>query len=423
MLRPFIFLLLLLASIPGVSQNSDKLTVEKIMRDPKWIGTSPSSPQWSIDGNLLFFQWNPNNETSDSSWYITKENKTPVKATVTQKQNFLSTNGAVYNIARTAYVFSKDGDVFYTDTKTGITRRITQTVDPVSNPQFSFNQAKIVYNRSSNLYAWDIASGETMQLTNIRSSDAAPVQPTTGFQRGGGGNPQRTGSGTGSSTNNANQQEDWLKNDQLQTFEVLKTRKEKTDQANAYSTSTRRKEMRSISIEDKTLQSLNVSPDGRFVSYNLVRQAPNAKTTIVPNYVTETGFTTDISGRTKVGAAQRTIEFFIYDRDRDTVWAIRADSIPGIKDLPDYVKDYPKQLEDRKRRNANRPVSFAGPFWSPKATYAILDVRADDNKDRWLMLWDTATHKLRLMDRQRDEAWIGGPGIGFGGIGWIDDNT
>src|SRR5262249_48554657 len=98
---------------------------------------------------------------------------------------------------------------------------------------------------------------------------------------------------------------------------------------------------------------------------------------------------------------QRTIEFFIYDRDRDTVWTIRTDSIPGIKDLPDYVKDYPKELEERQRRNANRPVSFIGPSWSPKAGYAVLDIRSDDNKDRWLMLWDTATRKLKLLDRQR----------------------
>ncbi|MFI5129545.1 MAG: prolyl oligopeptidase family serine peptidase [Chitinophagales bacterium] len=423
MSRPFIFLFLLLASLHSVSQKLDKLTVEKIMRDPKWIGTSPSSPQWSSDGNTLFFQWNPGKETNDSSYYITKDNKTPVKATVAQKQIFLPVNAAGYNIARTVYVFAKDGDVFYTDVKTGTTRRITQTVDVESNPQFSFNQTKIVYNRSSNLYAWDIAKGETIQLTNVRSGEAAPAQATGGFQRGGGANPPRTG-GSGSSVNSAaNQQEDWLKNDQLQTFEVLKTRKERTDQATAYNTSTRRKEIRSIFIEDKTLQGLNVSPDGRFVSYTLIKQPTAAKTTFVPNYVTETGFTTDITGRTKVGAAQRTVEFFIYDRDRDTVWAIKADSLPGIKDLPDYIKDYPKQLEDRKKRNANRPVSFNGPNWSPKGTYAIVDVRADDNKDRWLMLWDTAANKLKLLDRQRDEAWIGGPGINFGGTGWVDENT
>src|SRR6185436_3611842 len=47
------------------------------------------------------------------------------------------------------------------------------------------------------------------------------------------------------------------------------------------------------------------------------------------------------------------------------------------------------------------------------------------NKDRWLMLLDTGSAKLSLLDRQRDEAWVGGPGTGgFGGsTGWIDENT
>jgi len=421
MLRKLAFLLLLFISFQSFSQQkSDKLTVEKIMRDPKWIGTSPSGPSWSNDGSTLYFFWNPNNEPADSLYYITLPNKIPVKATVAQKQNYLPINAFVYNPSRTAYVYAKDGDIFYTEIKTNNRRRITQTVDIETNPQFSFNQGKVVYSRSSNLYAWDIATGETMQLTNIRPAEAGSTTPpvTGGFQRGGGVGAQGRGN-----TANSNQQEEWLKNDQLQTFDVLRTRKEKSDLATAYNNNTRRKDIRSISIEDKTLQGLQVSPDGRFVSYALIRQPANAKSTVVPNYVTESGFTTDINGRTKVGAAQRSIEFFIYDRDRDTVWTIKADSIPGIKDLPDYVKDYPKQLEERKKRNANRSISFTGPNWSPKGTYAVMDIRSDDNKDRWIMLWDTATNKLKLLDRQRDEAWIAGPGIGFGNTGWIDDNT
>lgn len=415
-----IFLLFIVDSI-AAQEKLDKLTVEKIMRDPKWIGASPAGPSWSNDGSTLYFFWNPNNEPNDSLYYITSTNHAPVKATVAQKQNWLPLNSFAYNQARTAYAYAKEGDIFYTDTKSGITKRVTQTVDPETNPQFSFNQLKLVYTRNSNLYAWDIASGETMQLTNIRASDAStPAQPTGGFQRAGSGNfPARGNVANG----NANQQEDWLKNEQLQTFDVLRSRKEKSDLATAYNTNTRRKEMRSISIEDKIMQALQVSPDGRFVSYSLIKQPTNAKNTIVPNYVTESGFTTDINGRTKVGATQRTTELFVYDRERDTVWAIKTDSIPGIKDLPDYVKDYPKQLEERKKRNLNRSVFFIGPNWSPKGSHAVLDIRSDDNKDRWLMLWDTATHKLLLLDRQRDEAWIGGPGIGFGNTGWIDDNT
>lgn len=421
MLRPFLFVLLAAIMLPGFSQ--EKLTVEKIMRDPKWIGTSPSNLQWSQDGQYLYFSWNPDKAIADSIYFISVGNKTPTKASPVQTQALGTTGNYVYNQSRTAYVYNKDGDVFYTDIKNNKTRRITQTTELESNPRFTFGETKIAYSRSQNLYAWDINTGETLQLTNLRSGDAAPATTpgAGGFQRAGGGNPSARPSTTGPG---GNLQEEWLKNDQLQYFQVLKERKDKREKGEAYTKALPKpKELRSIPIEDKTLQSLNISPDGRFVSYNLTKQATNTKTTIVPNYVTETGFTTDIPSRTKVGVQQGTSEFFIYDREKDTVFAIKTDSIPGIKDLPDYVKDYPKQLEERKKRNTNRAVSFSGPVWSPKGGYALLDIRSDDNKDRWLMLWDTATHKLRLLDRQRDEAWIGGPGIGFGRIGWINDNT
>ena len=117
---------------------------------------------------------------------------------------------------------------------------------------------------------------------------------------------------------------------------------------------------------------------------------------------------------------------FIYDRQRDTVISIKTDSIPGIQDLPDYLIDYPKKLEEKKKKPANRPVVFNTISWSPRGTNAVIDIRSQDNKDRWLMSWDTAAGKLKLLDRQRDEAWIGCPGTGgFGGgsTGWIDENT
>ena len=167
---------------------------------------------------------------------------------------------------------------------------------------------------------------------------------------------------------------------------------------------------------------MNISPDGRFISYRLTKPAANAKSTIVPNYVTETGFTTDIAARTKVGAPEGSSEFFIYDRERDTVFTIKTDSIAGINDLPGYLKDYPRQLEERTKKSTPRTVNVSGIYWSQNGEHAVLEIRSDDNKDRWLMLWDTATNKLKLSDRQRDEAWIGGPGIS-GSLGWLDENN
>ena len=414
-----IILLLLIISAGLSAQKLERLTVEKIMKDPKWMGTSPSNISWGNDGSTLYFLWNSDKAPADSTWYITTANKTPVKATAAQKQAMAAEGVYNYNQGRTAYVFTKDGDIFYMDIKSGKTKRIIQTVDMETNPQFSFNETKIIYSRSQNLYAWDITSGETMQLTNIKSGDAPPAPTGGGFQRGGGGTtPTTTG----------NQQEQWLKNDQLQYFQVLKERKEKREAGEAYTKSLpKTKELRSISIDDKVVQGLGLSPDGRFVNYRLFKAAPvtNAKTTIVPSFVTETGFTTDIPSRSKVGAQQGSSEMYIYDRLRDTVLSMKTDSIPGIQDLPDYLKDYPKKSEERKKKPVNRPVTFTALSWSPKGTNAVVDIRSQDNKDRWLMNWDTATGQLKLLDRQRDEAWIGGPGttgFGSGNTGWIDEN-
>ena len=392
-------------------QGLSPLTVQKIMRDPKWIGTSPTSPRWTNDGKFLYFNWNPENAPADSLYYITPTSKTPVRATPAETQLFNGTGSFVYNEARTSYTFARSGDIYFVDVKSAKTKRITQTIDTESNPQFSFNEKMIVYTRSQNLYAWDIASGETIQLTNIRTAEPGPAagRPATTTARG----------STGTTA-----EEEWLKKDQLTYFEVLKSRKEKREKGEAYTRSLpKAKELRSISLDSKILQGLGISPDGRFVSYRLTKPVTNAKTTIVPNYVTETGYTVDIPARTKVGAEQASSEFYIYDRDRDTVFSVKPDStLAGIFDLPDYVKDYPKQ-QDAKRKPLMRQVSVSGPYWSSNARYAVLDLRSQDNKDRWLVLWDTASHKLRLLDRQRDEAWIAGPGIGFGGTGWIDENN
>ncbi|HOA39415.1 MAG TPA: prolyl oligopeptidase family serine peptidase, partial [Flavihumibacter sp.] len=165
------------------------------------------------------------------------------------------------------------------------------------------------------------------------------------------------------------------------------------------------------------------SNDGRFISYRLFKVPANAKSTIVPAYVTESGFTENIPARTKVGAPMGVQELFLFDRRKDTVYSIKTDSIPGIRDLPDYVSDYPVKFAADIKKPPVRQVSFSGISWAPTGTYAVVDIRAVDNKDRWLMLLDS-TGKLALIDRQHDNAWIGGPGTGWfdgNNSGWIND--
>ena len=273
----------------GFAQSLAPLTVEKIMRDQKWIGTSPSNIYWSADGRYLFFNWNPTGAEADSLYYITLTNRTPQKATYEMRRNIPSLNNIAYNKAKNGYAYTKEGDVFYVEVKTGRERRITQTTDTESSPQFIANDTKLVYNRSQNLYAWDIATGLTTQLTN--------------FQRG-----------TASREAVQNAQEKWLQQDAIALSEVVRERKERRDTTEAINKRLRPKELRTIYLEDKNLFAPSISADGRFVVYRLTKQAAAAKNTIIPNYVTETGFTTDINGRTKIGAPVSSTDLLIFDR-------------------------------------------------------------------------------------------------------------
>jgi len=406
-MRKLIIFFALLITIGGASQTTlAPLTVEKIMRDPKWIGTSPTGVSWSYDSKYVYFNWNPEKAVTDSLYYISKENPVPQKTTYQQRESILRDRDITYNNNRSSYVYDKDGDIFMGDSKTGKERRITQTADVESDPYFAFNDTKLVYTLNQNLYAWDIAAGTIIQLSNFQRGNAPPKDLKK---------------------DNLNTQEKWLKEDQLRNFDVLRSRKQKRDLTDSMaSVFPKKKMLKTIYIEDKSLFGPGISPDGRYITYRLYKPE-RGKTTIVPSYVTESGFTEDIPGRTKVGAAQGTQELFVFDTEKDTVLTVATNNIEGIRDIPAYFKDYPEVYQKKLKDSLTRAVGFQNPKWSAKGTHAVIDVHAQDNKDRWLFLLNPLTGKLKLLDRQHDDAWTGGPGIGggFGGAnsGWTDENT
>lgn len=398
---------MLLLACPALGQPLAPLTVEKIMRDPKWIGVAPSNIYWSEDSKQVYFNWNPQRNLGDSLYVISVTNRTPVAVPPATRKNLAAYAGE-YNKSRTRKAYEKNGDLFILDIATGKVTQITNTIAREFNPTFSSDEKRLIFMSELNLFAWDIATGAFSQLTD--------------FKRG-----------NKKSDSKQSEQEKWLNADQLAYFDVLKLRsdnKKAADQARKKNNPRRPKE---IWIEDKSIDNLRLSPDENFITYRLVKMASGTKNTVVPNYVTESGFTTDIPSRTKVGSAQNSYEFLVYDIRRDTVLPVKATGLDGIADTPDYRKDYPQKpapQEDKKNDKkgaATRTVIIHGPMWSPDGKYNVVIIRSQDNKDRWLASLDPATQTLTQIDRQRDEAWIGGPGtggfFGAGQTGWIDGKT
>lgn len=423
---PFLFLLAAAGSSFAQQGSLKPLTVEKIMRDPEWIGTSPSNPYWSSDSKYLLFQWNPEKAPSDSLYYITPSSLQPQKAGYTFRQSIITESNLHFNKKMSQYVYSERGDIFLTDAKTGKTIQITNTVDYESNPQFSFNDSKVIYTQSQNLYAWDIQNGNTTQLTNFSSTGSNNDGPPSGRFGGGGGN--RGGGQTSGrrSSGSDNDQDSWLGEEAIANSMILQERLARRElQDSMRRLIPRDKSLRSIPTSGKSLFGTSISHDGRFITYRLFKSASGGRSTIIPNYVTESGFTEDIRGRTKVGTPQSTQELYVYDTEKDTIWEIKASEIPGIKDIPEYFKDYPAEYEKLSKKPPVRGVNFQNVSWSPGEDFGVVEVHSQDNKDRWLLLLEADKGTVSLLDRQHDEAWIGGPGTsGFrSSTGWISDEV
>jgi dipeptidyl aminopeptidase/acylaminoacyl peptidase len=390
---------LLLICTSAHAQQLTELTVEKIMRDPKWMGVAPSNIFWSDDSKQIYFQWNLEKFPGDSLYAISTTNLNPAKVDYRTRRALPSPFGD-FNQAKTKKVYEKNGDIFFVDIPPGKITQLTNTNDRESNPAFSFDEKKILFMAGGNLFSWTIASGSFSQLTDFKKGTKKPEPKLS-------------------------EQDKWLRADQLAYLQVLKERNINKKLSDKNLKANLPKRTREIFLDEKNADNIQLSPDEKFITYRLSKN-PNSKTTIVPNYVTESGFTEDILSRTKVGAAQTAQELYVYDILKDTVLQVKTDLIPGITDVPSFKKDYPSK-EKKDAKPQIRQVVFQNLLWSPDGKNSLLSIRSLDNKDRWIMSLDVATQKLKLIDRQHDEAWIGGPGTGgfFQGsnMGWINATT
>jgi dipeptidyl aminopeptidase/acylaminoacyl peptidase len=154
----------------------------------------------------------------------------------------------------------------------------------------------------------------------------------------------------------------------------------------------------------------------------LVSERPvGARNVIVPNYVTETGYTEDINGRTAVGDSQNRALLAIMNlKTGKTVWA-DGSFAPPVEDPTPAATTAP----GAPGRKAEREIRWSMPDVSDDGKLAVAGARSSDNKDRWYVAVDPETGKTRVVDTLHDDAWIREAGGGFGssGVEFLPDNT
>ncbi len=375
--------------------NQSELSIAQIMQGNDFIGNQPMEINWDLSSKQFYFYWNPEKAYSDSLYMYN------IETGKINKLDFIHTRKLpgriVYNKSKDKICYTVKGDIFYKNLKTGEKRQITNTNAYENSPKFVLSDTKIVYSLNNNLYTWNINTGETEQITNFKTgveqkNNDVPLKP----------------------------QEKWLYEQQLEMFSVLAEKKAKQKAGKIDKEKEKQMHPLAIYLSGKNLMWADLSPDGNFVSYVLMKRN-KSKSTIVPHYLTETGYTKEQNTRPKVGTKPAKFEFYIYDIKNRKTSKIDLTSLDGYDYTPEYTKNYP----NKKYSNPNRISYIEQPIWSNDGKNAIININSNDHKDRWIALIDFKNSQLKTLNNQHDTAWIGGPGVGWfsrAEIGWLPDN-
>jgi dipeptidyl aminopeptidase/acylaminoacyl peptidase len=373
----------------AAAKGGFEFSVDSIMRGPKLVGYPQTGLRWSGDSARLFFEWRRPEDDEAATWAVGRDGRDLRKLTDDERRSAPPANG-VWDAAHRRVLFVDEGDIALVDSIAGTRREITRTTGAEANPRWARHETAVTFTRENNLFIVPLAgsdSGVIVQLTDVGPKKREPHETES---------------------------QAFVKTEEPKLIEHTRVEEEKKKKAEAKAKA--RALPKFELAERQSASDLELSPDGTHVFLIVVERDEASKRPNVANYVTESSYEEDIPTRTFVGDAQDKRRLAVMDLETGaTHW---ADAAFAGASAPGTVA--PGTLAPGTA--ASREVRWSMPNLSDDGTTAIANVRAADNKDRWLVAVDADSGHTRVIDALHDEAWIREAGGGFGGdssFGWM----
>lgn len=393
-------LTLLLLATTAHAQSAAPLTIEQAMADPDWIGPAVDQAWWQWDGKQV--------------QYLLKRDGSPVRDTYRQGTGGGTAEGVAdtaragldaanpsYDATRQRMLFARNGDIFLRDLRTGALTQLTRSNETESRPQFA-SDGGAIWRAGNNWYHWR-ADGGTAQVAVVKAERDPNAAPKA----------------------------DVLREQQLATLATLRRDKEQRDALRTQEDAWRRADATRAAApvylgDEVEIVDSALSPDGRHLL--VVTQAKNAdegQAGKMPRYVTESGYEEFQEVRTRVGRnAPAAHALWLVDVGAGTARSLSFDPLPGIATDPLAALRKAAKRDPLKGNRAVRVESDgdgSGPavHWSDDGRNVAVEIRAVDNKDRWIASVDLDNARLQPRHRLSDSAWINWD---FNDFGWLPDN-
>jgi acetyl esterase/lipase len=392
MTKKFVLFAFLIFAITGQSQN---LKLEEIMKGDGFIGVQPVNERWSLDGKKVYFDWNPNNELGLSTYFWEKGMAKPqpalAKEAAFSKLDFKRkpTSDLVFYIDK--------GALYSYSLKNKTTKKLFQQQSPISNLELGSQAGILFFEQNDNLFKYNTQEGSVLQISNFSK---------------------------GKKEEAIAEKESFLKNQQQELFQFIRDQDAKKKWNVAKTSALKSDFPKAYYYGKNDFQSLKINPNGNFATFRLAEQDESKKEKMEV-FITADGYNKSPDTKEKVSINNLVpTKFGIYSVAKDSVYFVNFSTLSHIQDAPKYYEDYDKL---KNKEKSDKLIVVQEPIYNQDGSFAITEIRSQDNKDRWLVRLNLEKGSFEEIEYQHDEAWIGGPGIpsyafASGTLGFLSDN-
>ena len=367
------------AGVPA--PQTDRTTIppiETFMKGEEFVGHEPSTPVWAIDGKTVYFRWiKPGAKKEEifavslaspaprpvSTDEILKNPPAPAAPGTASRRSYFSSGGLgldlEYDKSRKRALINQRGALWLLEIPSGTKRLLAAADEGARQAGFSFDGAKVWFRAGDNLFLLSLEDGGLLQLTSF-AKDKPPAGATP------------------------DELEAWYAQQQKDLFKEIGTARSWAREGEALFASAFRAPRRKPFLlpEGTTVFGLELSPDEKSAIFLLSEERADSKETIVPYYVTSSGFTETQPSHSKAAFVGRAFKAGLMDTATGEVkWVDFGQGEAGV-----------------------RPGNV---LWSPDGRTCLIEASSEDRKDDWIFRLDPATGKTDVIERVHDDAWAG----------------
>lgn len=372
-------LILPAAARAGSTGHPPELDIDWIMQGEKITGTPPTVIGWSTDGKRLYFRWRRPGETQALLYALNPRLSRPLRISEADMRNnppeprpigalhrFSDyagrTAGPAFDRQRSRALLVRKGDIYLVQIRKGKSIRLTATDEPESAPRFTLDGKNVVFIRGQNLFRLSLGGAGLRQLTSFTHEKIPADEPPGPEAR-------------------------WYREQQkhlFKHFSAQSTARERAAHPLPGKSGTSRRPFHLA--DNQSLAVITLSGDETRVVFILREKNRTARPTMVPDFVTPSGYTEPVISHPKAG---------------ETLFQTRA----GIADTTTgeitWIDFGP----------GGRQVNPTAVYWSPDGRTCLLTAESTDRKDTWLLQADLDTGRAAVIEHVHDDAWIGGYGL------------